>query len=339
MDRLGNIPGYCASKELKFRIKRRRDKSNICRSSPSITAERMMRLLFGLLLSVLPAVVFPDMMLPPTCGSPVITRRIARGTDAAEGAWPWQASVWYRGMSVCGGSLISDQWVLSAAHCFTQPLSFGLYRVRLGAYKLDMPNSNEVEVGVSSVFIHLQYNGISDTNSSGDVALVRLSRPVTYTRHICPVCIPSAYMDFPPGTNCYVTGWGRTQPDRLLPFPRTLQQVMVPLIGRESCYQMYHPDIIIHHDHICAGHPEGQRDACSGDSGGPLVCKMNGYWYQVGIVSFGTFCALPNRPTIYATVSVYEPWIGYHIGQNVRSSSPSLEASVLLLVVSLILHS
>ncbi|XP_073416792.1 prostasin-like [Dendrobates tinctorius] len=299
----------------------------------------MRRLLFSLLLSVLPAVVFLNPLLPPTCGSPAGMRRIAGGTDAAEGAWPWQVSVLYRGGPVCGGSLISDQWVLSAAHCFTQSLSLELYRVHLGAHKLDMPNSHEVEVGVSNVFIHLQYNGISHNSSSGDVALVRLSRLVTFTRYIRPVCIPSVHMDFPPGANCYVTGWGQTQPDRRLPFPRTLQQVMLPLISRESCYQIYHPGIILQSDHICAGYPAGQRDACPGDSGGPLVCKMNGYWYQVGIVSFGSVCALPNHPSIYASVPVYEPWISHHLGQNVRSSSPGLEVSVLLLVVSLILHS
>ncbi|XP_069591783.1 transmembrane protease serine 9-like [Ranitomeya imitator] len=298
----------------------------------------MRSLLLSLLLSVLPAVVFPDTLLPPTCGSPTLMRRIAGGTDAAEGAWPWQVSVSYNGIPGCGGSLISDQWVLSAAHCFTKSLSLDLYRVRLGAHKLDVPNSHEVEVGVSNVFIHLQYNGISDTSSSGDVALVRLSRPVTFTRSIRPVCIPSASMDFPPGTSCYVTGWGQTQSDRRLPFPRTLQQVLLPLISRESCYRMYHPNIVIHSDHICAGYPDGQRDACPGDSGGPLVCKVNGYWYQVGIVSFGSVCAFPNRPSIYASIPAYEPWISHYLRQKVRSSSPSLEVSVLLLVVSLILH-
>ncbi|CAJ0956548.1 unnamed protein product [Ranitomeya imitator] len=130
-----------------------------------------------------------------------------------------------------------------------------------------------------------------------------------------------------------------------LPYPKTLQQLMLPLIGRESCDQMYHIGsgtsanvAIVKNDQICAGYQAGRRDACTGDSGGPLVCKVNGYWYQVGIVSWGEDCALPNRPGVYTYVPAYESWIHYYIGLS-SSSPPSLEVSVLLLVVSLILHS
>ncbi|XP_073502348.1 serine protease 33-like [Phyllobates terribilis] len=304
----------------------------------------MMRAVFFLLLSVLPAVVFPDMLRPPNCGSPALSLRIIGGTDADEGAWPWQVSVLYSRRPVCGGSLISDQWVLSAAHCFSPSQSPAEYSVYLGAHKLDTPNSNAMEVGVNNLILHPQF---SAPGGSGDIALVRLSRSVTYTWYIRPVCMPPASMVFPPETSCYVTGWGRTQSDELLPYPKTLQQLMLPLIGRESCDQMYHIGsgtsanvAIIQNDQICAGYQAGQRDSCAGDSGGPLVCKMNGYWYQVGIVSWGFDCALPNHPGVYTFVPAYESWINYYISQSLSSSSsPSLEVSVLLLVVSLMLHS
>ncbi|XP_044159464.1 prostasin-like [Bufo gargarizans] len=303
----------------------------------------MMRVLVILLLTVLPAVVLPERPLPPVCGSPVFSRRIIGGTDAAEGAWPWQTSILYNWSPVCGGSLITTQWVLSAAHCFSASSSASLYSVYLGVYKMDIPNSNALLANVDSLVIHPQYTG---PGSSGDIALVHLSRPITFTQYIRPVCMPSASMVFPPGSSCYVTGWGRTKSDEFLASPKTLQQLMLPLISREICDQMYHIDsgtgasvAIIKSDQICAGYQAGQRDACLGDSGGPLVCKMNGYWYQAGIVSWGDDCALPNRPGVYTLVSSYESWINLYIIKSFSSSSPSLGASVLLLMVSLMLHS
>ncbi|XP_056392702.1 transmembrane protease serine 9-like [Hyla sarda] len=288
-------------------------------------------------------VVSPEVPVPPTCGSPQFSRRIIGGTDAAEGAWPWQSSILYNGNPICGGSLISDQWVLSAAHCFDSSPSPSSYSVLLGAYKLDIPNPNELTVSVVRLIINPEFRG---SGSRGDIALVQLSRRVTYSRYILPVCIPSASMVVQPGTSCYVTGWGKTQSDEFLASPKTLQQLMLPLISRESCDQMYHIGSgtsanvpIIQSDQICAGYQAGQRDSCAGDSGGPLVCKVNGYWYQVGIVSWGDDCALPNRPGVYTSVPVYESWINNYRSQHLSSSSsPRLGASALLLVVILILH-
>ncbi|XP_069840789.1 serine protease 33-like [Dendropsophus ebraccatus] len=301
-----------------------------------------MRPLSVLLLSVLPAVVFPELPFPPACGSPSFSRRIVGGADAAEGAWPWQAGILMSGNPICGGSLISDQWVLSAAHCFDSSRSPSQYSVILGAHRLDNLNSNSLIVGVDRIVIHPQFRSPS---SGSDIALLQLSRRVTYTRYIHPVCIPSASMVFLPGTSCYVTGWGRIQSDAFLGSPRTLQEVMLPLISRESCDQMYHIGsgtsanvAIIQSDQICAGYQTGQRDSCTGDSGGPLVCRMNGYWYQAGIVSGGEDCALPNRPGVYTYVPVYESWINSYRSIRLSSSSPRRGASVLLLVAALILH-
>ncbi|XP_040211722.1 polyserase-2-like [Rana temporaria] len=296
-----------------------------------------------LLMSVLSFSVLPIDTVPssPVCGSPAVANRIVGGTDAMEGMWPWQVSLRFNGRAICGGSLISNQWVMTAAHCLQFSSSASRYTVYLGAYRIDTPSANEVAVRVIQLIVNSQFSGMG---SSGDIALLGLAKPITFTPFIQPICIPPASVVFSPGTSCWVTGWGDTKYGVNLGYPRTLQQVMVPLISRESCDKMYRIDsaytptqTVIKFDQICAGYQSGQQDACLGDSGGPLVCQANGMWYQVGIVSWGDDCALPNRPGVYTSVSAYESWINNY-KSTLPSSSSGLSASLLLLVVCLIIH-
>ncbi|KAM8962457.1 serine protease 33-like [Pelodytes ibericus] len=272
-------------------------------------------LLLFLLLVVYPSATLGNSTIPdpPYCGSPVVSSRIVGGTDATDGSWPWQISLQYNNQHVCGGTLISDQWVMTAAHCFVSSTSPSDYRILLGGYKLATTNSHQEYSSVKNITINKLYSG---TGSSGDIALLELSNPVTYTSFILPVCIPSASINFPEGMECWVTGWGNIGSGVSLPYPETLQQVMLPLISGSSCNTMYHigsdvssSQIIVKSDQICAGFQAGVKDSCQGDSGGPLVCKVQGVWYQVGVVSWGDDCALLNRPGIYTLVSNYNAWI------------------------------
>ncbi|XP_063285655.1 transmembrane protease serine 9-like [Pelobates fuscus] len=246
------------------------------------------------------------------CGISGFSSRIVGGTDASDGSWPWQISLQYRGSHICGGSLISTHSVLTAAHCFDAPIDPSDYTVLLGAYQLSVPNSNLVTSQVQSIVVNSQYTG---TGSRGDIALITLSSAITYTEYIRPVCLPSSSSDFPNGMDCWATGWGDTDYEVSLKPPRTLQQVMLPLISRDDCNDMYNigsqsgTTNSVQSDQICAGYAAGGKDSCQGDSGGPLVCQVGSVWYQVGIVSNGEKCALPNRPGIYTLVSYYNSWI------------------------------
>ncbi|XP_040918369.1 cationic trypsin-like [Toxotes jaculatrix] len=243
------------------------------------------------------------------CGTAPLNTKIVGGESAAPGTWPWQASLHLNGRHFCGGSLINNQWILTAAHCIPSTSTAGLL-VYLGRDTQQGLNLNEVSRSVSQIIPHPDYN--SNTNNN-DMALLRLSSTVEFTNYIKPVCLASEGSVFAAGTTCWVTGWGNVQSDVSLPFPQRLQEVTVPIVSNSQCNSVYG---IITSNMICAGLSEGGKDSCQGDSGGPLVSKDGSRWVQAGVVSFGNGCALPNNPGVYARVSQYQAWINSQISSN-----------------------
>ncbi|XP_015818761.3 chymotrypsin-like protease CTRL-1 [Nothobranchius furzeri] len=238
------------------------------------------------------------------CGIAPLNTRIVGGDNATSGSWPWQVSIHYSTSHICGGTLINDQWVLTAAHCIlTRTLS--VWTLYLGRETQAGPNVNEVSRSVSQIIVHPNYN---NTLYNNDLALMKLGTSVTFTDYIRPICLASSSSQFFNSTLCWATGWGKLNKTENLPVTQPLQQVQVPVIGNKQCSCNYiSTDATITSQMICAG--QQNKGSCQGDSGGPLQCKQGSSWIQAGITSFGIPCALSGFPEVYARVSEFQTWI------------------------------
>nr|XP_031542793.1 testisin [Vicugna pacos] len=183
---------------------------------------------------------------------------------------------------------------------------------------------------VERIFLSHGYVG----GSSSDIALLKLSTSVSYNKYIQPICVLANNYEFENRTDCWVTGWGDIKEDQGLPSPYILQEVEVGIINTTMCNHLFSLPSFRHDiwgDMVCAGDPQGDKDACFGDSGGPLACEKKGVWYQIGIVSWGVGCGRPNRPGVYTNVSSHYEWIRMVMVKN-SIHRPDLSPPLMLLL-------
>ncbi|XP_067434480.1 suppressor of tumorigenicity 14 protein homolog isoform X1 [Thunnus thynnus] len=244
------------------------------------------------------------------CGTrPRKRTKIVGGSDAGAGSWPWQVSLQMdRYGHVCGATLVSNRWLISAAHCFqdSDAIKYSdtrAWRAHMGMRVMTTGNNGAATRPIRRILLHPQYDQFT---SDYDIALLELSAPVFFNDLVQPVCVPASSHTFTTGTSCYVTGWGVLMEDGEL--ASRLQEASVKIINRNTCNKLY--DDAVTPRMLCAGNLQGGVDACQGDSGGPLVClERSRRWFLAGIVSWGEGCARQNRPGVYTQVVKFTDWI------------------------------
>ena len=278
-----------------------------------------------------------------------VQTRIIGGELATVADWPWQIAL-YRANDKgennfsCGGSLIADRWVLSAAHCFSKR-DAKLYTIVTRSDQIDfsaIPKGAEA-IKVSRLLVHKDYNNETHEN---DIALLELAAPATAT------AIPLQLVADPrvegPNHDVTITGWGqirevdvvRDKNGNVTGFrdPKThaelqfsdftspdLHKAHLPLVDTAACAKANRDFAatgdgtppVIDQRMLCAAVPEGGIDTCQGDSGGPLAAKNDkGVWRQLGVVSWGYGCARAGLPGVYTRVSAYADWIKTTTGRD-----------------------
>jgi trypsin len=243
------------------------------------------------------AIVCSGLLQPPAaaqepCKDP---RRIVGGVPADIKEHPWQVAFDIKG-GLCGGSIIAQNWVLTAAHCFGDTKQPADVRVKAGATNRKLG----VWSVVDRVVVHENYN--SKTNEH-DLALVKLKiRPAGPA---IPLAQPEQELKA-----CQVleiTGWGRTTQGGAA--SETLQKAEVPYVETVTCNEPNAYNGKIKANMICAGLRDGGVDSCQGDSGGPLVLRGPDGAVLIGVVSWGEGCAQKLKYGVYTRVTPYRDWI------------------------------
>ncbi|XP_037637181.1 coagulation factor IXa [Sebastes umbrosus] len=236
-------------------------------------------------------------------------KRIVGGEVVVPGEIPWQVALIARpsGQLFCGGTILSERWVITAAHCLVE--AAGAFFIRVGEHNIYINEGTEQDYEVLEQHMHPRYNG-SVSLYNHDIGLLYLKSPIDFSTTVRPICIgPKAFTEtlVRESSPATVSGWGRT---RFLGFTAdNLQKVEVPFTDRMECKRSSSARITP--VMFCAGYYDEAKDACQGDSGGPHTNRLHDTWFLTGIVSWGEECAKQGKYGVYTRLSLYYRWINH----------------------------
>jgi len=239
--------------------------------------------------------------------------RIINGEPAVSGDYPWMAAIYFttpERTSFCGGSLISDRWVLTAAHCVYDADNFTVY---LGSNSLTLNDPHRVIIQTSLYTIHPEYNQATLDN---DIGLINLNFPVTLTDYVQTIKLDSRYLIT--GVPGLIAGWGKTS-DASSSISPDLKYITLLTISNREC-NFYYGEVITYKAVCAVGL---SQSTCDGDSGSPLVAyDEDGTPYHAGIASFvsSTGCE-SNYPSGYTRTSIFKSWIDLVVADDDSKAS------------------
>ncbi|KAL4648260.1 coagulation factor IX [Arapaima gigas] len=243
--------------------------------------------------------------------------RIVGGDEATPGEIPWQVALINKTKNVvfCGGSIVSNVWVITAAHCL-EDINTNSYFIRAGKpsalsftgeHHVHNDEGTESDHQVAEQYLYPHYNP-KKSQYNNDVALLRLSTPIAFSDYARPICL-GAYafteMVLTKSTTSLVSGWGKMRFEGAE--SPVLRKVTVPYVHRTEC--KYSSSDRITRNMFCAGYLTELKDSCQGDSGGPHATQYGDTWFLTGVVSWGEECAKEGKYGVYTFVSRYYLWI------------------------------
>jgi len=256
---------------------------------------------------------FEAILAWPECGRRGAQNRVVGGHEAGAGEWPWQVYLQHRkegstSSFSCGATILSQDWVLTAAHCVFEDRDPTSYTLTVGDHNVKQDDPYQVLHKVDKIILNPGYNRWSNVH---DIALMKVAEPMKFDNPaVGPACLPNKGQNNE-GQFCYISGWGFTMKSKTDFWDERLQTVGSKIWQFADCQHHWR---VRERYQMCFG--DGNVGGCMGDSGGPLACeRQDGRYAVVGVTSYGDGeCTTPGVPSVWTKVSGYMDFIHQYTG-------------------------